>query len=139
MLLACTHNPHVAPEPPLKRSDRRLLAYHALSDRWSAFNAHDADQVSAWYAEDVEVLDSATGETVVRGREHVRARFAAFFREHPEVAIDADKRVYEEGGRFVRDREIVTGCGDVALQSWVKYEFAPVGRRITRVWVSRFP
>jgi hypothetical protein len=71
-----------------------------------ALNAKDVDGFVACYAPDATIEDGA--DTVrVRGHDELRATYGAQFARHPELRVEALRRI--EAGAYVVQEERVTG------------------------------
>jgi uncharacterized protein (TIGR02246 family) len=97
-----------------------------------AYNRRDADAFAACYAEDVVVADLRTGKELMRGREELRARYAAMFAATPDLRAEVDRRIVM--GQVAIDHERVTKQG--ALVEVVAIYEAKDGA-IARVWFVR--
>ena len=81
-----------------------------------AFNAHDVEGVLAVYAPDCVARRLPGGEEFLRGRDAVRAKFAALFEKNPGVRIEIVGRIVH--GSFVIDREKIMGAAGGAGPSF---------------------
>ncbi len=106
----------------------------AAQRQLEAYNGRDVEAFAAAYAPDVEVFELPQGTRTLAGREALRTRYAALFRESPALRCRLLARV--EHGPFVVDHEEVVGLrGGSLVQAVAIYEV--VGGLIRRVWFLR--
>jgi steroid delta-isomerase-like uncharacterized protein len=89
---------------------------------FAAWNAHDPDAVVAIFAEDAEIVDVMTGETI-KGRDAIREQAAARFAAFPDFRLE--RRMLLVDGTTNSDQWVMTGTH--------RGEFlglAPTGRRV---------
>ena len=109
---------------------------HAAQRQLEAYNARDVEAFVAAYAPDVEVFELPGGARTLAGREELRTRYAALFRESPALHCRLLTRVAH--GPFVVDHEEVLGVrGGSLVHAVAIYEV--VGGLIRRVWFLRAP
>lgn len=72
-----------------------------------AYNNRDIDPFASVYAEDVQLIDLASGSVFCSGRQALRDRYAALFLEHPSLHCELVNRIV--CGTWVFDEERVTG------------------------------
>jgi steroid delta-isomerase-like uncharacterized protein len=96
-----------------------LAANQATFDAW---NAHDPDAVAAIFAEDAEILDVMTGETIT-GRDAIREQAAARFAAFPDFRLE--RRMLLIDGATNADRWVMTGTHTGEFLG-----LAPTGRRV---------
>jgi uncharacterized protein (TIGR02246 family) len=92
-----------------------------VQEQLDAYNAHDVERFLACYAEDV-VMENATGDLLLAGRDAMRATYAALFERTPRLHAEVPTRI--RAGEFVVDEEIVTGLGpdgSLSIHSAVVY------------------
>jgi hypothetical protein len=78
----------------------------AVDAQFEAYNAGDVDRFVACYAADVVVQDGA-GTTLMQGREGMRAEYAPFFAEYPDLRGVIVHRI--TAGDYVIDEELIRG------------------------------
>ncbi len=120
--------------------DGRVLAPDALvpptpativQRQVDAYNARDIDGFADFYAPDVEILGMPGGEVTLKGREALREKYGAFFRETPDLNCRVMTRTVS--GEYVIDHEFVTGIPKrPRLRAVAIYQV--VGGLIQRVW-----
>jgi len=104
---------------------------HAAQRQLEAYNARDVEAFVAAYAPDVEVFELPSGTRTLAGREQLRTRYTALFRESPALHCRLLTRVAH--GPFVVDHEEVTGVrGGGLMHAVAIYEV--VAGLIRRVW-----
>jgi steroid delta-isomerase-like uncharacterized protein len=99
--------------------DTILAANQATFDAW---NAHDPDAIAAIFAEDAEIVDVMTGETIT-GRDAIREQAATRFAAFPDFRLE--RRMLLIDGATNSDQWVMTGTH--------RGEFlglAPTGRRV---------
>lgn len=95
------------------------------------FNAHDLEAFLPVFSDDVEIRNLIDGSLVLRGIDAFRERYAAVFRDQPNVHAALTGRLVLS--RFVVDQERLTGGDDGSPQEALAvYEVA--GDRIVRMW-----
>jgi hypothetical protein len=96
-----------------------------------AYNERDIDRFVSLFSEDVEVGRFPEGGEVSRGRDKLRQRYAKLFEKSPDLHCRIVSRTVQ--GRFVIDRELVTGIrGGADVRAVAMYEVED--GEITRVW-----
>jgi len=66
-----------------------------LTEFIQAWNAHDLERVSAFYAEDYEDIDVAQA-TPQRGRDSMRRKVAYYLRAFPDLCVTLDRYVAQD-------------------------------------------
>ena len=79
----------------------------AAQRQLDAYNARDLEGFLAAYAQECVVRAHPSGEVLMRGRDEMRARYDALFRDHPALHCKLLARVEHES--FVVDHERVEG------------------------------
>lgn len=96
-----------------------------------AFNDHDLDTFLPLFDDDVVILDLVDGTEVLRGIDAFRDRYAALFRDRPQVRAELAGRLTL--GAFVVDRERLTDGDDHPPEDALAiYEVAD--DVVTRMW-----
>lgn len=99
-----------------------------------AYNRHDIEAFTATYSEDATYMRLDSGEVVIAGRADVRKAFGDLFVANPNVHVEVTNRITL--GRFVIDREVITGReGQPTVHVVAIYEV--VDGLIRRVWSTR--
>ena len=96
-----------------------------------AYNARDLETFVQVYAPDVEVINLASGESVAKGRDAMRAIYGPVFDKSPKLRCELLRRTVE--GPTVIDHELVFGLrGGPTIRATAAYEV----RRglIRRLW-----
>lgn len=106
-------------------------AERVVQAQLEAYNRRDIDAFAATYAPDV-VLYTYPDRVMSRGVDALRREYGEFFRQAPALNARIENRIVQ--GRFVIDREIVTGMpGQTApLTAVAIYEVR--NGRIQNVW-----
>jgi uncharacterized protein (TIGR02246 family) len=87
ILGGCIANWSWGQQPSEPSSDETAIR-KAVAEYARAFNAHDAKALAEFWSPDAVYLNRITGEEVV-GRAAIGAQFAVFFKERPDVKVDA--------------------------------------------------
>ena len=66
-----------------------------LTEFIQAWNAHDIERVSAFYAQDYEEIDVAQA-TPQRGRDSMRRQIACYLRAFPDLCVTLDRNVAQD-------------------------------------------
>lgn len=111
--------------------------YQALKlaqQQLDAYNRRDIDAFAACYAEDIELIDHATGELFCKGKEALRQRYGALFAEKHRLQCRLVKRIV--CGDFAFDEEEVEGLVEGRIIHAVAiYEVKD--EQIRRAWFVR--
>ena len=101
-----------------------------VRDMVTAYNKHDASAAAAAYAPDVRFYHFPD-QLFLEVRDAVRTRFQRAFADGPTINVEVSPRLVH--GRFVVDREVITGLkgGKTAVALWI-YEVQK--GKITRAW-----
>jgi steroid delta-isomerase-like uncharacterized protein len=100
----------------------RSIIVAANEATFAAWNTHDADAVAAIFAEDAEIVDVMTGETI-KGRVAIREQAAARFAAFPDFRLE--RRVLLVDGATNADQWVMTGTHEGEFLG-----LAPTGRRV---------
>lgn len=99
-----------------------------------AYNARDIERFSEVYADDVELVDLATGDVFCRGIEDLHTRYGAQFARCPDLHCSLVSRIVCPP--FVIDEEHVTGLNPAGLVHAVATYQCDNGK-IIRAWFIR--
>src|SRR5205809_3635204 len=91
---------------------------HVVDRQVQAYNQRDVEAFAACYAEDA-VVEDARGNVLLRGRDEIRAKYAAFFEASPTLHAEIPARI--ELGEYVIDEERVSGTPDGEIHAVVIY------------------
>lgn len=99
-----------------------------------AYNARDIDAFASVYADDVVLVDLATGVAFVNGKDELYARYHALFAGHHDLHCSLTSRI--DCPPFVIDEEHVTGMAPgVTVHAVATYECR--NGLIQRAWFLR--
>ena len=79
----------------------------AAQRQLDAYNAHDLEAFLAVYHDNCVVRAMPSGETLMEGKEAMRARYGALFESHPDLHASLNARI--EHKSFAIDHEEVVG------------------------------
>lgn len=96
-----------------------------------AYNAHDANAFASTYAPDAQVFNHPS-ELAESGRDEIRANYAAFFAQAPNVRAEILEAMTM--GKYVVARERITGLPDSRTVDGVVI-YLVEGGLIARVWI----
>jgi uncharacterized protein (TIGR02246 family) len=94
---------------------------HVVDRQVQAYNQRDAGAFAACYAPDA-VVEDARGNVLLRGRDEIRAKYAAFFDASPTLHAEIPTRI--ELGEYVVDEERISGTPDGEIHAVVVYHVA---------------
>ena len=93
----------------------------AVEAQLEAYNARDVDRFLACYSPKVVVQDGA-GNTLMEGHESMRAEYAPFFAECPDLRAELLHRI--EAGDYVIDEERIHGWHPDPIRAVAIYHVA---------------
>ena len=73
-----------------------------------AYNKHDIDTFMEYMADDIEMYNMGECEPYLKGKENVKARYAAYFEKSPDLHSDIKQRIVFDNQ--VIDHEYITGA-----------------------------
>jgi hypothetical protein len=91
---------------------------HVVDRQVQAYNQRDIDAFVACYADDA-VIEDARGRVLIRGRDELRAKYAAFFAASPTLHDEVPTRI--ELGEYVVDEERISGAPNGEIHAVVVY------------------
>jgi hypothetical protein len=97
----------------------------------AAYNAHDADAFASTYATDAQVFNHPS-ELLESGRDEIRASYAAFFAQAPNVRAEILETMTM--GNYVVTRERIAGLPDARTVDGIVIYRVEDGL-IGRVWI----
>jgi steroid delta-isomerase-like uncharacterized protein len=92
---AAAPSPATAPPPASQRMPR------LFDDYGEAWASHDADAIAGFHAED-GIFHLHAGAEEVRGRDAIRATFAGFLAQFPDLEFAEQQKMIEDWGWVVR-------------------------------------
>ena len=107
---------------------------HCAQAQLDAYNARNIDAFAQVYAENVQLMDLATGTVFCDGRQALIDRYGPMFAGHPELHCELVSRIVAPP--FVLDEERVTGLRpDSVVHAVATYEVRH--GQIVRAWFLR--
>lgn len=94
-----------------------------------AYNARDVDRFASFYADKVQLITMATGETD-SGIEKLRQTYGAMFKQYPKLKCTVVARIVQ--GEFVIDKEVVEGVSASPIFATAIYQVKD--GKIVKVW-----
>jgi uncharacterized protein (TIGR02246 family) len=91
---------------------------HVVDRQVQAYNQRDVEAFAACYAQDA-VFEDARANVLLRGRDEIRAKYAAFFEASPTLHVEIPTRI--ELGEYVIDEERVSGTPAGEIHAVVIY------------------
>jgi hypothetical protein len=100
-----------------------------------AYNAHDVEAFTAFYAEDVELVDFPAALREPKGKAGLKAFYAKRFKDNPDLHASAKDQILS--GPYVIHREKVTGLADRKGPLEVVVVYLVKDGLIRKVWFLR--
>jgi uncharacterized protein (TIGR02246 family) len=94
---------------------------HVVGRQVQAYNQRDVEAFAECYAPDA-VIEDARGAVLLRGRDEIRAKYAAFFEASPTLHAEIPTRI--EVGEYVIEEERISGTSDGEIHAVVVYHVA---------------
>lgn len=94
-----------------------------------AYNARDVDRFASFYADKVQLITMATGETD-SGIEKLRKTYGSMFKQYPKLKCTVVARIVQDD--FVIDKEVVEGVSASPIFATAIYQVKD--GKIVKVW-----
>jgi hypothetical protein len=105
-----------------------------VAEQVKAYNARDVDGFVSWYADDIVITEQASGRIVTSGVSELKKLYSNVVNRTADLHCEIICRILL--GRFVIDREVITGIpGGRAIHAVAIYEIDE--GRIRKVWVLK--
>lgn len=111
-------------------TDPRYAPEAVVQRQLEAYNAQDLDAFLATYDPQIELF-AFPDRLILQGLAPMRARYAARFRDNPDLHADIPRRIVQ--GRYVVDHEVLTGLASGEGMAVVAI-YEVIDGRIRRVW-----
>lgn len=123
--------------PTMSRSDREATASDVLDAWYAAWNAQDADAVSALLTGDVAYEDGSAPQPVMYGRGAVTAWAQTVFRGLPDLQLEKLEEWVSPGGGVIASYFRLTATFSEPLAPPGRPELAPTGGTIAALGMDR--